>query len=184
MAAEEDTFHASRLCLALRGGSFPSFPRFVRTTQQFHEAVRAQVGGVVINDKTQEILVVKERNGPITKIWKVLLQLAALPSASLLNSLTRSHPCLSNCAQFPGGMLELGEEIKDGVVREVKEETGIDAVQYINNNADGFILNLLIPSPHPEVCVAYVLPREHAELSWEVTSSAASRGPCTHMNWY
>jgi ADP-ribose pyrophosphatase YjhB (NUDIX family) len=26
-------------------------------------------------------------------------------------------------------MLELGEEVKDGVVREVKEETGIDAVQ-------------------------------------------------------
>jgi len=54
-------------------------------------AVRAQVGGVVINDKTQEILVVKERNGPITKIWKVRLQLAALPAASLLNSLTHSH---------------------------------------------------------------------------------------------
>lgn len=30
-------------------------------------------------------------------------------------------------------MLELGEEIKDGVVREVKEETGIDAVPNLHN---------------------------------------------------
>jgi ADP-ribose pyrophosphatase YjhB (NUDIX family) len=54
------------------------------------------VGGFVLNHKN-EVLVVKEKSGPITGIWK-----------------------------FPGGMSELNEEIWQCAIREVKEETGID----------------------------------------------------------
>jgi len=53
------------------------------------------VGGVVINQKKQ-ILVVTEKTGPATKIWKI-----------------------------PGGRLDNSEDICDAAVREVEEETGI-----------------------------------------------------------
>jgi len=57
------------------------------------------VGGVVINDNN-EILVVQEKSGPAAGInfWK-----------------------------YPTGMVEAGEDASDAVVREIKEETGIDA---------------------------------------------------------
>ena len=55
------------------------------------------VGGLCLNDKNQ-VLVVQEKMGPITKIWKV-----------------------------PGGMVDDGEDISVAVVREIKEETGIDS---------------------------------------------------------
>lgn len=60
------------------------------------------VGGFVtreveIDGKTLvQVLVVKEKNGPITSLWKV-----------------------------PGGMAEVGEDIPQVAVREVLEETGI-----------------------------------------------------------
>eukprot|EP01122_Echinamoeba_exundans_P007215 TRINITY_DN2162_c0_g1_i2.p1 TRINITY_DN2162_c0_g1~~TRINITY_DN2162_c0_g1_i2.p1 ORF type:complete len:380 (-),score=48.66 TRINITY_DN2162_c0_g1_i2:116-1255(-) len=53
------------------------------------------VGGFVVNDKKQ-ILVIQEKSGPVQKIWKL-----------------------------PGGRVDLGEEVEDGAVREVFEETGI-----------------------------------------------------------
>jgi ADP-ribose pyrophosphatase YjhB (NUDIX family) len=57
------------------------------------------VGGFVINDK-DEVLVIKERSGPSAKLvdfWKL-----------------------------PGGLVDPQEDLRDAVVRELKEETGID----------------------------------------------------------
>jgi len=53
------------------------------------------VGGFVVNNNRQ-ILVIKEKNGPITNIWKI-----------------------------PGGAGDPGEDIGETAVREVLEETGI-----------------------------------------------------------
>lgn len=57
------------------------------------------VGAFVLNDK-QEVLAVQERNGPLkgTSIWKM-----------------------------PTGIINQGEDIFVGAIREVKEETGVDA---------------------------------------------------------
>ncbi|KAD4386347.1 hypothetical protein E3N88_26516 [Mikania micrantha] len=59
---------------------------------------RVGVGAIVLNDK-REILVVQEKNGKMrgTGIWKI-----------------------------PTGIVEEGEDISAGVIREVKEETGVD----------------------------------------------------------
>ncbi|KAJ0790484.1 putative hydrolase [Helianthus annuus] len=59
---------------------------------------RVGVGAVVLNDK-REILLVQEKNGRWrgANVWKI-----------------------------PTGIVEMGEDISEGVIREVKEETGID----------------------------------------------------------
>jgi ADP-ribose pyrophosphatase YjhB (NUDIX family) len=57
----------------------------------------------------------------------------------------RGHSPLSGRWSLPGGMLELGETLRGGVRREVREETGlevavgplIDAVDHIETAADG-----------------------------------------------
>lgn len=54
------------------------------------------VGGFVV-DENQRVLVVQELNGPAKNFWKL-----------------------------PGGALETGEDIKEGAIREVLEETGIE----------------------------------------------------------
>nr|GEZ66634.1 NUDIX hydrolase 2-like isoform X1 [Tanacetum cinerariifolium] len=56
----------------------------------------ARVGAVVLNDK-REMLVVQEKMGPLRGVWKIST-----------------------------GIIHQGEDISLGVVREVKEETGID----------------------------------------------------------
>lgn len=60
---------------------------------------RVGIGAFVMNDK-KEVLVVQENSGPFqgTGIWK-----------------------------FPTGVIDEGEDISAGAIREVKEETGIDA---------------------------------------------------------
>ncbi|GJX56539.1 NUDIX hydrolase 2-like protein isoform X1 [Tanacetum coccineum] len=60
---------------------------------------RVGIGAIVLNDK-REMLVVQEKNGILrgSGIWKI-----------------------------PTGIVEEAEEISEGAVREVKEETGIDA---------------------------------------------------------
>jgi ADP-ribose pyrophosphatase YjhB (NUDIX family) len=54
------------------------------------------VGAFVFDEQTQEVLVVKERKGPVTDIWKL-----------------------------PGGRCDIGEEVADAAVREVLEETSV-----------------------------------------------------------
>jgi ADP-ribose pyrophosphatase YjhB (NUDIX family) len=57
----------------------------------------------------------------------------------------RGHPPLAGRWSLPGGMLELGETLRAGVAREVREETGlevdvgplIDAIDHIDTAADG-----------------------------------------------
>lgn len=56
------------------------------------------VGAVVLNDKTREILVIRERHGVSTTHWKL-----------------------------PGGYVEPGENLTTAVEREVLEETGVIA---------------------------------------------------------
>ncbi|KAG0597403.1 hypothetical protein M758_UG335300 [Ceratodon purpureus] len=60
---------------------------------------QVDVGAFVLNDKN-EILAVQEKNGPLkgTGVWKM-----------------------------PTGLTNQGEDIFDGAIREVKEETGVDA---------------------------------------------------------
>lgn len=57
--------------------------------------------GAVVTDKDGRVLLVREKSGPAAKlgIWKV-----------------------------PTGLVDAGEDLHDAAVREVKEETGIDAV--------------------------------------------------------
>ncbi|WOK95231.1 nudix hydrolase 2 isoform X2 [Canna indica] len=57
---------------------------------------RVRVGAFVMNEK-REILVVQEKNGILRGMWK-----------------------------FPTGVIEQGEDIHVGAMREIKEETGID----------------------------------------------------------
>uniref|UniRef100_A0A6B2LEJ9 Nudix hydrolase domain-containing protein n=1 Tax=Arcella intermedia TaxID=1963864 RepID=A0A6B2LEJ9_9EUKA len=54
------------------------------------------VGGFVVNEKNQ-LLVVKEKHGPVTDVWKL-----------------------------PGGLVDPGEELHEAAIREVREETGIE----------------------------------------------------------
>ncbi|XP_024935503.1 nudix hydrolase 7 isoform X2 [Cephus cinctus] len=56
------------------------------------------VGAFVYRENTNEVLVIKERHSPIVTLWKL-----------------------------PGGYLEPGENISDAAVREILEETGIQA---------------------------------------------------------
>lgn len=56
------------------------------------------VGGFVYDEKTDEVLVVKEKNGPMTDAWKL-----------------------------PGGLVDHSEDIYKAAVREVFEETGVKA---------------------------------------------------------
>ena len=37
------------------------------------------------------------------------------------------NPRVQGSWKLPGGLLDLGEELRDGVVREVREETGVEA---------------------------------------------------------
>jgi 8-oxo-dGTP diphosphatase len=57
----------------------------------------------------------------------------------------RRHPPLLNAWSLPGGVLEIGEPLREGVAREVREETGlaieagpvVDVVEHIEHDAAG-----------------------------------------------
>lgn len=63
-----------------------------------YPSVNIGIGGFVYDEETDEVLVVKEKNGPMTNAWKL-----------------------------PGGLVDLGEELYEGAIREVFEETGVKA---------------------------------------------------------
>ena len=57
----------------------------------------------------------------------------------------RRHPPLEGQWSLPGGVLDLGESMVEGLVREVREETGlvvvpgplIDVIEHVERDADG-----------------------------------------------
>lgn len=85
------------------------------------------------------------------------------------------HKPKTNCWEFPGGKLDVGESLSQAVVREIKEETGLDVQVlnlsgiYCNNKADEFTsLHLLFQvvlenqATTPEV----QLSNEHDNYLW------------------
>ena len=57
----------------------------------------------------------------------------------------RRHPPLQGQWSLPGGVLDLGESMVEGLVREVREETGlivvpgplVDVIEHVERDADG-----------------------------------------------
>eukprot|EP01017_Pseudomicrothorax_dubius_P049468 TRINITY_DN9202_c0_g1_i13.p1 TRINITY_DN9202_c0_g1~~TRINITY_DN9202_c0_g1_i13.p1 ORF type:complete len:234 (-),score=41.83 TRINITY_DN9202_c0_g1_i13:896-1597(-) len=103
------------------------------------------VGGIVIRDDTEEILVIKERKSRFAAdLWKI-----------------------------PGGLVEQNEYIKEGAVREVREETGIES-EFVGLLAFREKLNYLFG--HPDLYFVALLkplttelkpdPREVKEARW------------------
>jgi ADP-ribose pyrophosphatase YjhB (NUDIX family) len=72
---------------------------------------------------------------------------AVVISTKGLVLIKRGNPPRMGAWSLPGGVQELGETVKEGIIREVKEETGldveilkiIDVVDSINHDTDGQI---------------------------------------------
>ncbi|KAJ8679256.1 hypothetical protein QAD02_015043 [Eretmocerus hayati] len=117
------------------------------------------VGAVVLNEKTQEILAVKEMRGPSGVHWKL-----------------------------PGGYVEPGEDISTAVEREVFEETGIKAKfkcmltfrhahEYVFGCSDIYAVSCLVP----ETFEIDKCPQEISECQWMKLEEFRSH-PQVHEN--
>jgi len=106
------------MCIWLDSTTYNRIPAFA--------AHYVGVGGVVINDK-DEVLLIQEIKQPEPRLWK-----------------------------FPGGLVDPGETIKDALIREVYEETGVkvlfegilglrEQLEYRNGAADIYIVCLMKP---------------------------------------
>ena len=90
--------------------------------------------------------------------------------ASFRDDLKYLGTCYEPRRDFPGGRLEFGEEPKDALVREVKEETRltveigkiVDTWQFIKNNFQLVGINYLCKWQSGEV----VLSDEHEHFEW------------------
>lgn len=74
------------------------------------------VGGFVVNE-AKEVLVVKEKTGPATNIWKI--------PGGIVDAGTCSLYFFLFCCSVISMLRSVGEDIHQAVVREVFEETGI-----------------------------------------------------------
>lgn len=82
------------------------------------------IGVGALIQRGDEIVVVKRENEPAKGLWSI-----------------------------PGGLLELGERVYDGVKREVKEETGLDVE--INRLLD--VIDNIVYDDDGKICYHYVL---------------------------
>jgi len=92
--------------------------------------------------------------------------------------------------EFPGGRLEFGEDPKDGVLREIKEETGLDVeYKYIYE-----ILNKEYTKPGKRVHLMRIIhlfeteqenvklnPREHEDYKWVTKEEAKNMNISSYL---
>jgi 8-oxo-dGTP diphosphatase len=55
---------------------------------------------------------------------------AIIPYEGKIVLIKRGHDPFKGCYALPGGIVEYGEKVEDAVLREVKEETGLDGKIY------------------------------------------------------
>ncbi|MDB5177919.1 MAG: hypothetical protein JWO61_302 [Candidatus Saccharibacteria bacterium] len=98
-----------------------------------------------------------------------------------------THPRLAFDADLPGGDIEKGETFETGLVREIKEETGLDvdesALHLLHavtwDNIPGVSINRLLYAVRlekaaPEVAISW----EHSEYNWvKITELAGLEKP-------
>jgi len=104
----------------------------------------------------------------------VLVVAAAIVQAGRVLAAQRSYPAeLADCWEFPGGKVEPGEKPATALVREIREELGVDVAVHERLGDD---VPLQLPKPVPGRLRLYrcslsapdamPLAREHARLRW------------------
>lgn len=85
-----------------------------------------------------------------------------------------SHPSSAFQPDLPGGVIEKGETFKQGLVREILEETSLivptDSIKFVDNfsrsifgiTVDRSIFVVKIPKSKPRITISW----EHDEYSW------------------
>jgi 8-oxo-dGTP diphosphatase len=104
----------------------------------------------------------------------VLVVAAAIVQAGRVLAAQRSYPAeLADCWEFPGGKVEPGEKPTAALVREIREELGVDVAVHERLGDD---VSLQLPKPAPGRLRLYrcslsapdavPVAREHARLRW------------------
>ena len=82
-----------------------------------------------------------------------------------------THPNFANHLDFPGGEVELGEDNNSGIIREIKEEIGLDLLpekikllfdQKINSKLTHLLYSYKLDEAEPKLMISW----EHSSYMW------------------